>query len=175
MRRLFFASFILVLFICCSNKQTSGCKIDAVFAEEFANCINIVLLRQTAHKISNNDIYKAYYSLELITGIESNVMTGTDSPFFYNDSSYNLLKKDVFKWSKWYEENKCNITIEDVQNIFAKNTESLPNYNDPKVREKIKLRMVDSSSDYIKRDSILRIELRPSFPEKFTKIVLQEN
>jgi hypothetical protein len=105
--------FCLVL-ISCSQKPTDDnkCEIDFEFKSNFQNCINIIAARQSG-VYTGEPTYDAYYCLSSLTNYKSLMDMDSDTPLSYPYSdTINYFCQDLEAWMKWYDQNKCDMTMQ---------------------------------------------------------------
>lgn len=177
MKQFFPGAIFAFLFMACGNTNTpNNCSIDYEFQANFENCLAIIMLRQLGKPVSFEQISKAYGALQKITEIESKVKTGSDSPYFYQDSTYESLFKDLTIWSKWYENNKCHYSMEDAYNVFSQEKMVIPDYSDSLQIERLSLLYPNLNiSEAIQKDSLNRASLRIAFPEFIMANLIRED
>jgi hypothetical protein len=126
-------TFIIALFglLCCAEKQKEAkdCEVDSEFRARFQNCLNLASLRE-AGVYTNEDVYGAYRSLELITGNPGFVESDSDTPLSYPYiDSINYFCKDVEMWLGWFRGNKC-MKLSTADSLLKANGTTWPKYLD---------------------------------------------
>lgn len=104
----------------CQNK----CNTDKRFSHEFNNCILLV------HKLNSENASSTlkvrvftYECLFALTGYEGRVDKSNEPHCFYPHSdSVDFIKEDIEIWLKWYELNKCTMTIEKADSIIQRHS-----------------------------------------------------
>jgi len=98
-----------MLIFSCKEK----CIVDKKFKSEFDNCIYLV--KQINSEGYSSDLYLrtlVYECLFAVTGYEGHADKSNEPHCFYpyNDS-IDYIDFDIKEWLKWYEFNKCSITL----------------------------------------------------------------
>jgi len=113
--------FILFTFMLIDFSCNNTCLVDKDFKREFDNCLNQVELINKEG--SNSDINQRAYTFEClyaITGLEGHVDKGNEPHYFYPYSdSIDYVKYDIQEWKKWYEINKCTITLRKADSMIV--------------------------------------------------------
>ena len=130
-RYLMFISIFLLIFITCIGCNNNEQKVDLEFKANFQNCLQIISMRQIGkgYVVDIENTEKAFVCLEVITGIKSQVLQLSDTPYFYPDSEEKMYEEVFFedyqKWSNWFEANKYTYTNKDAKMAFAKYSEGM--------------------------------------------------
>lgn len=97
------------------------CIIDKDFKREFDNCIyQVELLNIEGNSSDINLRAFTYECLYAITGLEGHVDKGNEPHYFYPYSdSIEYVESDIQEWKKWYEINKCTITLRKADSIIV--------------------------------------------------------
>lgn len=111
--------FFTVLLSCCQS-QDNG---KMIVRHEMVNCILILTSRQLNLNSDLQTTANAVYCLEAITGIKSQIIHGSDMPFFYPSDERDFVEyfyDDVVKWSNWIEKNADTISENEANNLLTK-------------------------------------------------------
>jgi hypothetical protein len=113
-------SSAILLLTTCHNE----CSIDKKFSYEFKNCILLV------HKLNNEKVASdikvrasTYECLSALTGYVGHVDKANEPHYFYPYSdTIDYVKTDIEEWCKWYELNKCKMTIAKADSLIQKHS-----------------------------------------------------
>jgi hypothetical protein len=162
----------LVICLACTPGPKNECRIDEVFRENFQNSVNIASTRanyqSTGKDLDASAIFRAYSSLKALTGVQSQEISedGVEGTYVSHDA----FIQDSIAWVKWFEDQKCNMTMDSAEKIFASKREPFPNYNDPQVMERIKELWPIHYADSARRvDSLQHIKFSINWPSTILK------
>lgn len=159
------ATVIVSLLIGCNSKKVDECIIDETFKTNFNNCVEIARLRSIFGPESELDpiaVYRAFKCLEVLTGEKGQVVY---EEAYYRYETEDLYNKDREIWEKWYSDNKCSMTMDKAELMFAAKRDSFPNYNDPKIMESIKDLFPENQRESARSlDSLSIVKYRISWP-----------
>lgn len=137
MIRLKLSLFMLTVF-CCSCD--TDCNIDKEFKAEFDNCI--LLVERIHQKGYSSELVTRAYTFEClfaVTGYEGYVDKSNEPHCFYPYSdTIDYIKIDIQRWRKWYELNKCTMTMVKADSLIAKHAKEygIPDLNWPPPADK---------------------------------------
>lgn len=109
--------FIFVLLICIIYSCSNTCKENDVVKNRFNYYLNSINNYDLHHgEITDSLLANFFFSAEVLSDL-------TGEKYSYFESGHPLYKKrkdclsDIKKYKKWYNKNKCNITIEKLDSI----------------------------------------------------------
>jgi hypothetical protein len=161
-----------LILISCNEARRTDCNIDEEFKINFENCVKIAEIRASSDslniKIDLAQSSKAFACLEALTGVAGNIMQ-EDVGFGYY-SNLNDFERDKKKWLEWFELHKCTINMDSAENKFKERREPLPDYDDPKVMDRILSLWPENYKDSIRQvDSLQRVKYRIDWPTKINQ------
>lgn len=99
---------VLLLFSCKEDKS-----VDKKVSMKVNSYLSILKNDYKKNMAINGNILKAIFFFSELTDIDSNVQYGDITVY----SDYSDYKNDLNNWEKWYELNKCSITIGKLDSI----------------------------------------------------------
>lgn len=130
--QLIFVFFVSFLITCTSSsKEEQDCEVAPQFQARFEYYFNYMNDNYKEAGVLNGYMIRAISFMSQLTEINSNANFG-DVSVYHN---YSDFKKDMSKWRKWYNENRCNVTdafIDSLENSIIKSTTWIDSpYNSP--------------------------------------------
>ena len=110
-------TFLLIFLTTNSSCSSETCKEDQQFKTKFDSCLQLIYqYEKYQYPIEIDKKLDAVLFLNAVTGIEGKI-NSPHAPVYDNSTE---LKKDIRLWKKWYEENKCNTTLEEAEKKLNK-------------------------------------------------------
>lgn len=102
-----------LIFSSCKNQVE--CKIDAAFKKNFKDKLQVIKTSMEQEEVYIEPLTEAILYLNAITSIESQI-NDPHHPIYENKK---IMKEDIKKWEKWYEQNKCEMTINKADSLYS--------------------------------------------------------
>lgn len=109
------------------------CTVDSAFEEKFNKHLkvleNYALVDFGSEELNN--VLDAVSYINAITEIKSQIYLG--DAVLYGEKEF---KQDRKKWRKWYDENKCDMTLNKADSLYSVNVHLRPNHIPDQHRER---------------------------------------